>query len=141
MVVSTPLMPAYFYYKKLKNKLKEVDLLENLQHKSISKEESLLATIRESQFKINRYLGKLRSNESVFEHLVQLLVLLLVCLLRKTRTGIQTGLVARLDILYLSDNATFVYLSAGWSLLSIIRGQISYIIYRKNFPHLLERYC
>jgi uncharacterized membrane protein YecN with MAPEG domain len=121
-ILSFPMISACVHYQEFKLELEQVEKLSKVKctvngiHSDFKFEEN-----------IKKHLLLLRSNlrsiENVAEHFPQLLVLLLILALRKTRTPI----VAQMDKLFLSNNEIFIVLSTCWSFVSLIKGQLLYI--------------
>lgn len=99
MVLSTPLLPAFFDNQKYRCEMEEIDALYDVSHQSLQQPtfnvEIHLATFRKNHWSFKRLLASIGSNQNVSEHFVQILVLVVVIFLSSTKTGIQTGLVTR----------------------------------------------
>jgi hypothetical protein len=135
-VVFIPAVPAVVLYQesiysqKLAESLLALETLEKETGKSIAlqqREEAKMAHARKTLFSLNSLRSEFRANENVFEHFVQLSVLILILLVDIT----STGTVESLGKIFLDKNMGFVAFSGILSVFSLVRGHSFYLRAKK----------
>ncbi len=76
------------------------------------------------------FLAESRMNENIFEHFLQALLLLIITAHKLTNTKIVT--VGCLEKLIGKDNTLRLFISAGWSIISITLGYLQYVAVMKG---------
>ena len=137
--ILTPLLPGVTLYIEKKKELEDVELCHSsLEAKDgiVKKQEpgdnvgllSRLEKLHGQADEVRQLRAKIRANENVVEHFVQLCLFFVVILAELSSTrSVQT-----VGKFFLVDNRGFVFLSIGLSLLSIVRGHINYVAVRKR---------
>ena len=128
-LILTPLIPAFYMYKILLLKLKQLQIIRSYSEASILNEvtQSLLNTEEE----INRI--KLTSSqmhcwENLVEQFVQLTIVILITLLGNTSSrGVE-----KFDTLFVDGNSYMGAILVMMSLVSVVRGQIYFLKANKN---------
>ena len=130
LLLLAPLLPAYNIYVVLHCEFSKFIILNHYDltkgcHTSINKEiHKLDAKIWSYQLR----LAKLQYNENLSENLSQLTMLLLITLLNNTSSGI----VNNLQNIFIDERSFLGWVLAGMSLVSLIRGQLSFLAGIKN---------
>ena len=73
--------------------------------------------------------ARFRANENILEHFLQLIVLLILSLIKESKTATTPPHLAKYVV---EKTGFFLYASSVWSFISLLRGQLSLTISRKN---------
>jgi hypothetical protein len=128
--IFVPLMPALVYYKELEQKLKSASAMRDLRKEEIYIDQELynykakhLHKYRKQIFKLQILRTQFKFNENVFEHFVQMIVLLLIIFNNRSATVKVTSL----EKIILDNTDTFLIVSVIISCFSLLSGQVAYI--------------
>jgi hypothetical protein len=123
-IVITPFIPAVVNYMELKHEIEQLNMLsklENVRNSHLIKTQKYICKWRSQRADLN-------AKENLTEHFPQLVLLLLIFILQKTNTA----KVIQMNRIFLNSNELLIIFSTGWSFVSLIRGQLSYINATKN---------
>ena len=131
----TPLMPAFCLFEEMMTKIAEANSLEKLKFQNehstngdTTSIEDQLSKYRVRQRIVKSLRAELRAGANSLEHVVQLVANILVILVSKSKTRT----VVNLGEIFLSKIEAFLYLSTAYSFFSLIRGQMNYVVSRKD---------
>ena len=131
--ILAPLMPAYYLYEIVHYELSKFIILNSFYDNSeIS---NIREYIRKPVFEIDRQiwllqlkLAKLQYVENVLENIPQLTILLLISFLNQT----SSRNVVNLQHIFMDDRVYIGWMLAAISVVSLIRGQVNYLVASKN---------
>lgn len=128
-LILTPLIPAFYMYKILLLKLKQLQIIRSYSEASILNEvtQSLLNTEEEIN-RIQLTSSQMHCWENLVEQFVQLTIVILITLLGNTSSrGVE-----KFDTLFVDGNSYMGAILVMMSLVSVVRGQIYFLKANKN---------
>ncbi len=134
LVLLSPFTPAVCIYMKGRFAMKKTHLLARcrLENGSLEIQDKLRIDFYDKErTKWNKLFAKIRSNENVFEHFIQSLVLIIFATLEFTTTHTMTK-GKDIQNLMTDKNNIFFFISAVWSFCSITRGHLYWYTVKKD---------
>lgn len=116
-----PLIPAYLIYCQLQLKLKKLVMMSTIRTEQWAYQE--LNGVQKEMRNVDSLSSRLQNNENILENLTQLIIMVTIILLSYT----SSRRVENIEYIFVDENRTFALILTVLPLMSLVKGQITYL--------------